>query len=362
MMKRESILVISYVPPYNRQGYDLASCLQAVGYKVCLLQMDGVSDFAQGTVGVKCYKPHGIFHKLIMALNFMKFAVYSLFRRKQVIVCVGKPMLLLGGIYNLLFGSKLVWYSLEYGKLGRVSKFVYNHCVSGYIDVEENRMRAIFNEYGEKKIALVCHNMPTLHSDAIKGGKLREYLSKAHPDLIDKKIVIYAGSYQGYACLDLIIDASKDFKEDMRLIVMAYGLPQELQNLSSKCIFVPPVRGDEFYDWLADANCALLPYEDACDFNVKNCSPQKLFDCYVVGVPYVASDRPIINKIIAKFPDAGVTCNFADKVEILKKIEAMIKLKPDVHDKMYALHLKELNYDKLAVEIADFVDSLPNDQ
>lgn len=355
-MKR--VLVISYVPPYNRQGYDLASCLRGAGHKVCLLQMNGVSIPSKGVVGVKCYKPQGAFHKLIMVVNFVKFAVCSFFRQKQIVVCVGKPMLPLGGIYHFLFGSKLVWYSLEYLKLGRIERFVYRHCVSGYIDVEENRMKAIFTEYGEKKNALVCHNMPPLHEMPVKGGALRKYLQEKFGDVADKRLVIYAGSYQEYACLDRIIDASKGFDEDVRLILMAYGLPKEMQSLSHKCIVVPPVGGDGFYDWLADADCALLPYEDEADFNVRNCSPQKLFDCYVVGVPYVASDRPIVRVVMGRYKMAGVLCTFSTASEIHDKINEAIRLKTLAGDAMRRLHIEEFNYNRMAGGVERLVANL----
>ena len=320
--------------------------------------MDGVSDSTQGVVGVKCYKPQGIFHKLIMAMNFVKFAAHSLFRRKHVVVCVGKPMLLLGGIYNLLFGSRLVWYSLEYGKLGRVLQFVYNHCVSGYIDVEENRMRAIFSEYGEKGNALVCHNMPILHSAQTRGGMLRKHLRDNYGEAADKRLVVYAGSYQRYACLERIVEASRRFGEGTLLVLMAYGLPKELQSLSSKCIVVQPVGGDAFYDWLSDADCALLPYEDDFDFNVKNCSPQKLFDCYVVGVPYVASDRPIVRKVLSKYEDAGVLCSFLTESEICDKVNDAIQRKNQVGLCMRRLHINEFNYNSVASGVAGLIDKI----
>ena len=92
----------------------------------------------------------------------------------------------------------------------------------------------------------------------------------------DEQLVIYAGSYQKYACLDNIICASASFPDNVKLILMAYGLPDGLCGMTDNCVVVPPVKGEEFYDWLADADCALLPYEDKADFNVLNCSPQKI--------------------------------------------------------------------------------------
>ena len=355
---KKSVLIISYVPNYNRQGYDFAECMRNSGYDARLFQMDGVTDHGKGIVGIKCIKPHGIMHFMHMLRNFLMFISKTVFSKKDVVVCIGRPMLVLGGIYNLVFRSKLIWYSLEYAKLGWVDRFVYRKCVTGYIHVEENRMKAVFDQHGKKDNALVSYNMPSLHVMPVKGGALRKYLRENYREAAGKRLVIYAGSYQRYACLDRIIDASRRFDEDTRLIVMAYGLPQRLRSLSPKCIVVPAVEGAGFYDWLADADCALLPYEDETDFNVMNCSPQKLFDCYVVGVPYVASDRPIIRKVLRVYPSCGRTCKFTDADDILQKIKMVIPTKSDVAVEMHCLHLKEFNYNKLSNNLRGLVESV----
>ena len=70
----------------------------------------------------------------------------------------------------------------------------------------------------------------------------------------DEQLVIYAGSYQKYACLDNIICASASFPDNVKLILMAYGLPDDLCGMTDNCVVVPPVKGEEFYDWLAEYN------------------------------------------------------------------------------------------------------------
>lgn len=344
MSQKPSVLIISYVPPYNRQGYDLAESLSKAGMKVRLYQMDGVTDEAKKIFGIKCMRPQGHCHKLQMVLNAWKFLAKTIFAPKQVVICVGRPMLFLGGLYSILFGSKLIWYSLEYSHLGKIDKFVYKYLVKGYIDVEENRKNAIFAEYGGKKHFLVCHNMPHLHDKPIVGRRLRQYLKENYGLDEAVKLVVYAGSYQKYACLECIIEASRSFADDLKLILMTFALPDKLNEKSSNCFVVPPVRGEEFYEWLADADVALLPYESMGDFNVLNCSPQKLFDCYVVGVPYVASDRPLVRDMLVRYEEAGCVCDFKDGNDIRSKIDGMINCKSHVTANMRNLHLTEFNY------------------
>lgn len=355
---KKPVLIISYVPNYNRQGYDLADTLRDLGYPVRLYQMDGITDNQKGIFGIRCVKPTGRFHKLIMIRNLLAFVFKTLFVRKPIVICIGKPMLRLGGFYSLVFGSKLIWYSLEYQQLGMIDRMVYQKCVSGYIDVEENRRDAVFSQYGKKKASLICYNMPHLHKTPASGGALRRFLKEKYGFGGREQLVVYAGSYQKYAKLENIVDASRMFPGDRKLVLMTYGLPDAICGKSSNCIVVPPVKGEEFYNWLADADCALLPYETDSDFNVLNCSPQKIFDCYCVGVPYVASNRPIVNRVLSTDSSAGGVCDFTDTKDINFKIEMVIGRKAVVRDAMRKLHLNKFNYDVLQNEISSLVEKI----
>lgn len=355
---KKSVLIISYVPNYNRQGYDFAECMRNSGYDVRLFQMDGITDAKTGVIGIKCIKPHGWFHKFHMLRNFVVFFFKTAFAKKDIVVCIGKPMLVLGGIYNKFFGSKLVWYSLEYSKLGCINRYVYQKCVAGYIDVEENRRIAIFAEYGEKQNSLVCYNMPHLHEKPIVGGRLRKYLKDTYGLSGDEQLIVYAGSFQGYACLDNIVRASRRFPTNRKLVLMTYGLPKELMNTASNCIVVPPVNGDDFYEWLADADCALLPYEDDEDFNVQHCSPQKLFDCYVVGVPYVASNRPLLRNVLGRCLEAGVLCDFKSSDEIVHAVNEILLRGNRPRNEMRRLHQTVFNYWEMSRSLEHMINAI----
>ena len=123
-MSRKSVLIISYVPPYNRQGRDLAECLCENGYDASLVQMNGATDKTKKVFGVKCIPPKGIFHKAIMLWNIARFVQKSLLLPKDIVVVVGKPALGVGGLFSLVFRSKLVWYSLEFSRLVCLDRFV----------------------------------------------------------------------------------------------------------------------------------------------------------------------------------------------------------------------------------------------
>lgn len=357
MKNRKSILILAYVAPYNRQGYDLFEILRKDGYSVTLFQKDGDTDAARGVFGISCPNPHGPLHKFQTIWNLLKFGLRTICVPKEIVICVGKPILLLGGFYSILFGSRLIWYSLEYSQLGLVDRFIYRHCVRAYIDVEENRRNAIFIQYGKKTSTTICHNMPHLHASSIRGGKLRQYLYDHHGITKNVNLIMYAGSYQRYACLDKIVKASTFFSESCILVLMAFGLPDKLEE-TPNCIVVPPIKGEEFYEWLTDADCALLPYESSIDFNVINCSPQKLFDCYLAGVPFVASDRPIVRQTLDYLPQAGMLCDFTDEIKIANSVNFIIGRKPFVAKKMQHLHRERFNYGRVAENILEIVSHI----
>ena len=200
--------------------------------------------------------------------------------------------------------------------------------------------------------------MPNLRTKSIIGGKLRNYLKKECGLIGDEQVIIYAGSYQSYACLDNIVKVSQSFDENRKLVLMMYDIPDHLKSLSRKCIVVPPVHGEDFYEWLSDADCALLPYESKDDFNVQNCSPQKIFDCYCVGVPYIASNRPLIRKCLAPYPDAGIVCDFTNIDDIKTKIETLLSSQLDRRTTMQTLHKERFNYGVLREKTENLIKSV----
>lgn len=99
----------------------------------------------------------------------------------------------------------------------------------------------------------------------------------------------------------------------------------------------------------------LWDYEDDTDFNVQNCSPQKLFDCYLAGVPYLASDRPLIRKVLSGYPDAGRICDFTDANCISRVINSSLRKDFQVSAKMHDLHKTMFNYEFILPGIVEFL-------
>lgn len=352
-----NVLIIADLFGNNRQGYDLAAVLRSRHHNVRLVQFANESDSSVGNFGVKFTKPHGAFSKFHVLLNLFQIFRKSLFCRKDVVVCIGMPLLPIAALYKIVFRTKLVYYSLEYLHYRRPYAAIVRHLVDRYIDVEENRLKRVFQDLQLKIPSMVVYNLPAYKEYDPIPGKLRRYLKEREGATGQERIIIYAGSYQRYACIENIIEASNSFPDDVLLVLMiAWGLPERLKTSLAHCKIVPPQSGNEFFDWLSDADCALLPYEDKQNFNVQNCSPQKLFDCYLLGIPFLASDRPIIRMAKSKFPEAGVICDFLDVNSIrTAALEATLLKTKERMDKMRSLCANEFNYWLHADELNRFV-------
>lgn len=352
-----NILILSNLFGNNRQGYDLANELREQGHRVRLVQFSDETDASVGNYGVKFVRPHGVFSKFQVLWNLMRLVGKSLFCRKDIVVCIGGFLLPICAFYKILHSSRFVYYSLEYMCYDRLRAYIIKKHVDRYIDVEEHRLKRIFEDLKIAKPSMVIYNLPGLAEYEPVRGKLRQYLRENCGATGDERILIYAGSYQKYACLENIVRASAKFPDDMLLVLMvAWGLPDALKNSLAHCKVVPPQRGMEFFDWLSDADCALLPYEDDRDFNVQNCSPQKLFDCYLLGLPFLGSNRPIIRELLEQCPGSGMLCNFLDEKAILRSVDRAVMLKNEqCSEKMKAMCREKYNYHFFADRLVRFI-------
>lgn len=353
----KNVLIVCNLFGNNRQGYDLASVLREKGCHVRLVQYADTSDSTIGDLGVRFVQPHGIFSKIHVLSNLLRVFLKSFSARRDIVVCIGRPLLVDAVVLAALAGAELVYYSLEYGHYTWLQSWIMRHCVRRYMDVEETRRVRVYKEVNLSVPWQIIYNLPILSNQVCAAGGLREYLRMNKGLRGTEKIVLYAGSYQVYSCLETIYAASSMFPDDVVLIYMvARGLPESCNQDTNKCKIVPSQSGQTFFDWLSDADCLLLPYESEDDFNVQNCSPQKLFDCYRAGVPYLASNRPLIRKVNERFVGAGMLCDFTNVHSIIEGVTRAIFLKkPETIAAMRKLYREEFNYSRYARRLTAFV-------
>lgn len=354
-----NIVIICNLFGNNRQGYDVAGVLRNYGHSVRLVQYSKDSDEESGNYSVPYLRPHGWFSKIYVLINLWRIFARSVLWKKDVVVCIGSPLLPIAALYKLVSRTRFVYYALEYIEYGRIHGSIVSRLVDRYIDVEENRCKKVYADMRLSVPSMVVYNVPSLAKYAPKRGKLRQYLKVRYGATGAEKILIYAGSYQWYAQIENLVKASERFTDNIFLVLMiSWGLPDALKKAVSlrHCKIVPPQSGEEFFDWLSDADCALLPYEDENEFNVRYCSPQKLFDCFLVGVPFLASDRPLIRKVLAQNPEAGILCDFSNVDAICAAVPKAVMLKnEECSRRMRAMCREKYNYGCYAEQLEKFI-------
>lgn len=343
------MIIVSLIPAYNRQGRDLFAYLCRQGRDPWLVQYGDCDERELHKLAVRYIRPCGVFSKFYVLRHILLGVRKILSCGRSDVIAINGVSLFAGVLCKLIRRRRLVYYSLEYSTPSPMMRWIMRHCVDVYVDVEENRRQRFLRECGATIPKCVVNNMPLQGAAKMNGGRLRAFLAKDYPLLRNRKIVIYAGSFQRYARLPLLIKVAGECAGQLALVLMTYNLPEDLKRCLPSNVFLAPCVADGFYDWLSDADLALLPYEDPSDFNVLNCSPQKLFDCYACGVPYLASARPLIKKTLSVYPSAGRLVDFTDAGMLKEMLQHSLDLKTEAcSSAMKALFATQFHYEAQA--------------
>jgi glycosyltransferase involved in cell wall biosynthesis len=90
------------------------------------------------------------------------------------------------------------------------------------------------------------------------------------------------------------------------MVIMGYGTEAYIDkikemistlNLQEKVRFVPPVAHHEVVKYAASADIGVVPIQNACK-SYYYCSPNKLFESMMAGLPVAASDFPEMRRVI----------------------------------------------------------------
>jgi len=93
--------------------------------------------------------------------------------------------------------------------------------------------------------------------------------------------------------------------------------------IADRFILLPPVQWSEVPDYISSADCAIILYEDNC-LNNLYCSPSKLFDALIAGVPIVGyAGNPLVADILQEL-DAGVCISKVSPVNIASAIVQLL--------------------------------------
>lgn len=141
---------------------------------------------------------------------------------------------------------------------------------------------------------------------------------------LDKKIVLYAGRLDGWKGIVTLLDASKNFKEDILVVVVGGDENQVLgfKTRYPKVMFLgfKPYNDLPMYQKAADV--LVLPNTGQNQISRLFTSPLKLFTYMASRVPIVASDLPSIREVLDN--SSAVFVNPDDPQDLLKGVESVL--------------------------------------
>jgi glycosyltransferase involved in cell wall biosynthesis len=190
---------------------------------------------------------------------------------------------------------------------------------SNKIEVLSNGIRlGDFNKVNDKKSLRIKYEIPT-----------------------DKKIVLYLGSFILWKGCETLLDASKNFDNDIQL-VMVGGDKQKSKELKKKynnVIFFGRVRNSIVHEFLSLADVLVLPNNRKTLDSIRYTSPLKLFEYIASKRPVVASDLPSIRAIVNEnevmFFEPENSKDLSEKINtILKDKKLANKLVNNSYEKM----------------------------
>lgn len=146
------------------------------------------------------------------------------------------------------------------------------------------------------------------------------------------QIVLYQGWMSPERGIDALVRAAAHFPANIHLVLIGYGeCEAELKAISreqgtddGRVIFMGRIEPELLASLTCEADLGVIPYRPV-DLNHLYCSPNKLFEFAVAGLPFLANDLPFLRDVAQEFgfgiianldnPESiaeAITCAFAD--------------------------------------------------
>ena len=161
--------------------------------------------------------------------------------------------------------------------------------------------------------------LPIVHNDEI-----RKSLGLADT----KKILLFQGSFNLNRNLDkLVLSMNLVANKNVVLVLMGSGdlkdplalAAEELGLLNTRIFFHPAVQQHELLRYTASADCGIIPYPHV-DLNTYYCTPNKLFEFIVAGLPILANDSPELNRFVER-QGVGMNKEMRTEADIARAID-----------------------------------------
>jgi len=335
------IKIINWYLPRARQGSNLAGVLADQGHSVTLYQMNdhqnpqAATKYKSVCIDIPRFlKGRSPFSQIPFVkggLRRVQFLLKPLKGPCDVVIAMGYEVLSTASlIAKRLHRALLVYYPLECNDDQAVRRREQELCtkhVDIMINVEENRLALLKTAIKRDIHSFIVPNAPRKGIGVEPRGQLKAFLLQKYGIGSDARLVLFSGVYHPYANLEQLVSWSAKWDNRVFLVLILTGpIPEPFKSLininSDRVKIVPSVSPENLYEFIRDADIGLLPYEDDRSENVKFCSPQKMFDYLACGVPFVGSQRPII-QAVAESTCGGVCVNMKNEEQLYNVIHEL---------------------------------------
>jgi glycosyltransferase involved in cell wall biosynthesis len=187
--------------------------------------------------------------------------------------------------------------------------------IDGLVTVNESIGRTLRERYPALPEPVIVRNATRYTGERmLDDGRLHRAAGLAR----STRILLYQGGFARHRGLDVLVRAAPLLPEGWALVMMGWGnfepelrrIAAEVDPAGERVRFVPGAPQEELGQWTAGGSLGVIPYENVC-LNHWFCTPNKIWEYPVAGVPILASPFPELAKAVE---ENGIGLLLADPV------------------------------------------------
>jgi len=300
---------------------------------------------------------------------YYQFQVISVLRKLNVNIVNCHSLAVLGiGVYFKIFKSLFLIYDTHElsteveGSRGfkKIAGKIFERSCIHFAD-EVIVVNDLIGKWYEKKYDInnvsVLRNVPHYFELKLKPDLFRKKFNIPQEQLI----FIYQGLLSKGRGVNIIIDAFLESEQNHQIVFMGKGdLAGEIKNLSnikSNFHFLPAVSPSEVRNHTASADIGIHLIQNSC-LNHYYCSPNKVFEYLMYGIPQIVSDFPVVRNIIHQGECGWLVT--PEKNNLLKLLQQITRAEVVEKTKAVSERRNEIGWEKEEASLVEVYRHLNN--
>lgn len=181
----------------------------------------------------------------------------------------------------------------------------YSPFVDHFVTINESIGKFYARKYESLENPVILPNSRRLEN-------LRPYDGRLHRAAgipMSQKIILFQGGFSNHRGIPMLLESAASLPDGWSLVMMGWGpLGELIEQYSSlvdtggvpRVVQIAGVPNNELLDWTAGAAVGVIPYEPK-GLNHEFCTPNKLWEYPLAGVPILATGFPEIAKVVERY-------------------------------------------------------------